>query len=180
MLGMVFTEFLEMVEKRFSPETADAVIDAVPAPHGGAYTAVGNYPHQEIVAMVVALSQRTGVPVDTLLQSFGQHLIGRFAVGHSELFSRHANLFDFLASIDGQIHVHVRRLYENAKPPRFIVVERTEDVLKMLYQSNRSMESLAVGLLEGAAEHFGERVHVEHAPHRGSPGDGTLFTIRRH
>ena len=36
MLGLVFTEFVELVEDKFSPEIADAVIDEVAAPHGGA------------------------------------------------------------------------------------------------------------------------------------------------
>ena len=47
MLGLVFTEFVELVETKFSPETADAVLDEVAAPHGGAYTAVRYHPHEE-------------------------------------------------------------------------------------------------------------------------------------
>ena len=41
MLGMVFTELVEMVENRFSPELADAVLQEAAPGHGGAYTAVG-------------------------------------------------------------------------------------------------------------------------------------------
>ena len=47
MPGLVFTEFVERVEDKFSPETADAVLDAVDTPHGGAHTAGGYYPHEE-------------------------------------------------------------------------------------------------------------------------------------
>ena len=61
MLGMVFTELIEMVESRFSPALADSVLRAVPLSNDGAYTAVGYYPHEEILALVGELSQRTGI-----------------------------------------------------------------------------------------------------------------------
>jgi len=43
MKGIIFTEFLEMVEDRFSPEIADRIIEAADLPSGGAYTAIGTY-----------------------------------------------------------------------------------------------------------------------------------------
>ena len=52
MKGIVFTEFLEMVEQRFSPEIADRLIDESDLPSGGIYTAVGTYEHTEIVTYV--------------------------------------------------------------------------------------------------------------------------------
>ncbi|MCX7200840.1 MAG: hypothetical protein NTV17_00650 [Burkholderiales bacterium] len=42
MKGMIFTEFLELVERTYSPEMADDLIDASNLPSGGAYTSVGN------------------------------------------------------------------------------------------------------------------------------------------
>jgi len=41
MKGIVFTEFLEMVENKFSPELADRIIEGAEVPSGGVYTAVG-------------------------------------------------------------------------------------------------------------------------------------------
>ena len=63
MKGMVFTEFLEMVEDKFSADMVDDIIDDSAPPSGGAYTAVGTYDHNELVGMVVALSQRSGLPL---------------------------------------------------------------------------------------------------------------------
>jgi hypothetical protein len=93
MLGLVFTEFVELVEDKFSPETADAVMEAVAAPHGGAYTAVGYYPHEEMATMVGALSRQTGVAAPELVRSFGGHLLHRFVAAHGNKFSRPGNLF---------------------------------------------------------------------------------------
>ena len=58
MKGMVFTEFLEMVESTFSADMVDDIIDDSAPPSGGAYTSVGTYDHQELVGMVTASPAR--------------------------------------------------------------------------------------------------------------------------
>ncbi|OYU90333.1 MAG: hypothetical protein CFE45_23865 [Burkholderiales bacterium PBB5] len=176
MLGLVFTEFVELVEDKFSPEVADAVLQDVAAPHGGAYTAVGYYPHGEMVAMVGALSARTGVLASDLLKTFGGHLLERFTQAHGGMFARHATLFDLLSAIDGEIHVEVRKLYAQAALPRFAVLSRDERCLGLLYQSPRRMEDLALGLMAAAARHYGEPCRISHSTYSGPEGDGTLFT----
>jgi hypothetical protein len=180
MLGMVFTELVEMVEETFSPEIADAVLSDVAPANGGAYTSVGYYDHNELVALVVALSKRTGVPVPDLVQAFGKHMLGRFTVLFPQMFERHTHFFDFIASIDGQIHVEVRKLYANARLPRFQVLSRSDDQLRLLYQSSRDMQPLALGLMEGAAVHYGFpcRIDTEIAD-EASGQSGTVFRIQR-
>ena len=74
MTGMVFTEFLDRVEAKFSPATADQFICAAPGRTGGAYTAVGRYEHTERVNRVLALHHATQVPVPELICTFGRHL----------------------------------------------------------------------------------------------------------
>jgi len=56
MKGVVFTEFLDMVEAKFSADMVDDIIDDAKLASGGAYTAVGTYPHSEMVALGVALA----------------------------------------------------------------------------------------------------------------------------
>ncbi|MEL7340130.1 MAG: heme NO-binding domain-containing protein, partial [Bacteroidota bacterium] len=52
MKGIVFTEFLEMVEDTFGFETADNIVSQAELPSGGVYTAVGTYPALEMVSLV--------------------------------------------------------------------------------------------------------------------------------
>ncbi len=180
MLGMVFTELLEMIEDKLSPELADAVLrDAAPG-HGGAYTAVGYYPHAELMALVAALSRRTEQPVAALVQHFGRHLLGRFVTLFPQMFADQPDLFDFLASIHGRIHVEVHKLYRHAKLPTFEVLSRDARCMRLRYQSPRAMEALAQGLIEGAAEHYGERCQISWVPWSG-PSDvhGAVFEIVR-
>lgn len=160
MKGVVFTEFLAMVEKQFSADMVDDVIDDAHLPNGGAYTAVGTYPHQEMVAMVVALSQRTGIPVPDLVRAFGEYLFGRFVLAYPSFFRGIDNAFKFLSGIEDIIHVEVLKLYPDAELPRFDVEHMDDRKLVLLYQSPRHFEDLAEGLMRGCVAHFGEPIHI--------------------
>ena len=132
------------------------------------------------MALVEALSRRTGISVADLVRSFGQHLLARFTVLYPAMFAHHHGLFDLLAAIDNHIHVEVRKLYAEARLPRFQVLDRDHHCLRLLYRSPRSMEALAQGLIEGAAAHFGEPCRVTSQVWRSEADDpGTVFTITR-
>lgn len=179
MLGLVFTEFLEMVEARFSPALADTIIVQAAPPHGGAYTAVGYYPHEEMLALVKALSEQTGQPLAELVGTFGEHLFGRFVSAYPQMFGQQAGLFDFLESVDGEIHHEVRKLYPGAQLPRFYTVRRSATELELAYESPRGMEALATGLIRGAAAHFGEPVSIRFEPADPVRGQAACFQISR-
>ena len=69
MKGIVFSEFIEMVEEKFSPEVMDEVIEAASAKldSAGSYTSVGVYDHLELVELVTELSRTTGITVGDLV-----------------------------------------------------------------------------------------------------------------
>ena len=159
MKGIVFTEFLEMVEDKFSADLVDDIIADSNLPNAGAYTAVGTYDHGELVQMVVALSKRTEIPAPALVQVFGEHLFGRFNVLYPSFFTGITSALDFLEGIETVIHTEVRKLYPDAQLPQFDCT-RSQDGLKMLYSSPRHFGDLAEGLIKGAVAHFGGGIEV--------------------
>ena len=175
MLGMVFTELIEMVEDKFSPEIADQMVEAAEVAGGGVYTAVGTYPPEQVSIMVTRLSELTGVPARDLVHAFGRHLLERFAQSHPGHFERHPEVFDFLSSIDSDIHVQVKKLYENATLPRFSVLSRDAQTLRLRYQSPRRLEILAAGLIEQLGVYTGQLLTVECLP----DDEGCEFVIRK-
>lgn len=88
MKGMVFTEFLNRVEEKFSPAMADQIVCAAPGRTGGAYTAVVKYDPTERVNLVLALSHATPVPVPELTRNFGR-LLQDLALGLIEGAAAH-------------------------------------------------------------------------------------------
>jgi len=160
MKGIVFTEFLEMVEVRFSADMVDDIIDDANLPSGGAYTAVGTYPHTEMVALAGALSQRSGMAVPDLLLTFGEHLFGCFVKNYPAFFTGASDAFLFLSGIENIIHTEVRKLYPNAELPRFEVEQHDAQRLVLVYDSRRHFEDLADGLMHGCIAHFGGGISI--------------------
>jgi hypothetical protein len=152
--GIVFTEFLEMVEQQYSPELADDIIEASALESTGAFTAVGTYPSSDMTALVVALSERTDVPVPDLLRGYGRHLFGRFHDLYPEFMDGSSDALSFLATIEQVIHAEVRKLYPDAELPRFDIAWSGPDRLTMEYRSPRGLADLAEGLVVGSIEFF--------------------------
>ena len=160
MKGMVFTEFLELVEDKFSVEIAEDLIHESNLPSGGAYTSVGSYDHGEILTLVTKLSERTGVPVNDLVFTFGHHLIERFANGYPDMFTGMGNTFEFLKTIHDHVHVEVKKLYPDAELPTISATNVDDHTLKIHYSSSRPFADLAHGLIAGVCDHFGEKIDI--------------------
>jgi hypothetical protein len=119
MKGIIFTEFLDMVEKKFSIDTVDKIIESSNLASGGSYTSVGTYPHTEMAELVVNLGRETGIPVKDLLIAFGNYLFNRLAVLYPSFVVFENGLLFFLESIENHIHIQVRKLYPDAELPQF-------------------------------------------------------------
>ncbi len=179
MKGVVFTEFLEMVEDQFGYETADAIIVKSKVPSEGAYTAVGTYPSSEIFALVSELSINQNIPIPTLLNVFGKYLFHRFAKVYSFAFEGMNSAFELLQKIEHHIHVEVQKLYPDAELPTFRTEKTEENQLVMYYHSERSMGDLAVGLIQGCLEHFEEKGTIV-KENETEDGKNVKFTITKH
>jgi hypothetical protein len=176
MKGMVFTEFLEMVESNWSMDMVDTLIDR--AGVSGAYTAVGTYPHAEMLALVEALAAETGKPVADLVRGFGKHLFGRFVQTYPKFFQGVGDSLEFLAGIEDIIHAEVRKLYPDAQLPSF-EVEKDADRVVLTYFSRHPFADLAMGLIEGCLLHFDDRARVtREAPLPGSGAQARFIVTR--
>lgn len=154
MKGIVFTEFLEMVEEQFGLETVDAIIDASDLPSEGIYTSVGTYDFNEMVALLQSLSKKTNISIDDLLYAFGHYLFGSLGKAHPEVIKSYNSPIGLLYSIEDHIHVHVQKLYPDAELPTFNILEKTDTSISMVYVSSRGLYRLAHGLIEKCFEHF--------------------------
>lgn len=176
MKGIVFTKFLEMIEETDGYEIVDKILLDVKPESGGVYTAVGTYPHSEIVSMVVSYAKHKQIEVPVALRSFGRYLFDVFYNSYSAFFEPGQTAFDFLESIDNYIHIEVAKLYPDAQLPKFSTERIDANTLVMIYSSERKMSDLAYGLIERTLEHFKEdkQITLEEIE---SDGSKVKFTI---
>ena len=175
MKGIVFTEFVEMVEETFSPELMDELFGAVSLESKGVYTSVGTYDHHELVSLVVELSKRTDTEVPTLIHAFGKYLGKQFVARYPAFFEAAEDSFGFLEQVDGHVHVEVRKLYPDAELPRFHTRRVGEHELEVVYESERPFADLAHGLIENTIEYYGESIDIERRP----TDNGEVFALKQ-
>ena len=160
MKGIVFTEFLEHVGKKFGEDMMDRIIEDSRLQSGAAYTAVGTYDHAELITLIRNLSIATDEPQADLLTAFAQYLFTRFAVRYPQFFVGVESSFDFLDRIEAHIHVEVRKLYPDAELPRIQCTRHSPNELELVYRSSRPLAAFCEGLMRGAVAHFEEDVAV--------------------
>ena len=161
MKGIVFREFLEMVDREFSPALTETVICKSVVPSGGAYTSVGYYPSEEMQYLVSALSLETGVSVSQLLKQFGRYLMVSFTKIFPQYFELSVDILNLAENLDKHFHAEVRRLYDDAEVPELPAQRISDDEVILTYRSVRGMADLAEGLLEGGIAFYGHPVVLE-------------------
>lgn len=165
MKGVVFTEFVEFVENSFGFDAVDSMIED--SGLSGVYTQAGNYPFEEMVTLLVALSKEQNVEVNELLEKYGEHLFSRLASIYPNI-NKFSSSFDLISHVDNIIHPEVHKLYPDAELPSFQVIINEPKKLVMEYLSEKSLQHLAKGLILGVAKHYKEdltiNIHEDQKP----------------
>lgn len=153
MKGIIFTELVNFMEKQGGVLFADEVLEEADLDHGGGYSTVGTYRHEEALALVGIVSARTGTSVPELCETFGRFLFERFLILFPEIMQRFTDVDALLDHVGPHIHEEVRILYPGAQPPR-VSTERKDGALLVHYESHRPMAHIAFGLIAQGMVHF--------------------------
>ena len=178
MKGIVFTEFLEMVEQKFGLEIVDKIIENSKLNSKGIYTSIGTYDFGEMSSLISNLSTETDIDIPTLIHVYGLYFFDTLATVHPDIFNFYKTAFSLLAGIEKHIHVHVRKLYPDAELPYFIVHEESANKLVLEYQSERAMYQFALGLMERTLEHYDEPATIDKEL-LNNDGTKVLFTLTK-
>lgn len=160
MKGIVFTEFLELVENKFGIETVDEIIELSNLESGGIYTSVGTYNFSEMLQLVSHLSGITKLSVNELLYTYGVHFFSVIEKIHGNILNQYNDPVELLSSIENHIHVHVRKIYPDAELPYFEISKEKENKLTMIYYSERAMYTFAKALIEKSFSHYKKEASI--------------------
>lgn len=178
MKGMLFTELIDFIERHSDIATAEQIIDEANLETSGAFTAVGNYPHQEMLQLVGSASSVLQSPSRDLMRQFGKELFSRLYESHPEFFEENVNNAPlFLERIQEHIHDEVTKLYPDSNPPS-VLVSRDDGFLRVTYESHRPFALVALGLIEGCYEYFGKPVQVQFDDDLDETSSSAQFSIR--
>ncbi|WP_288956431.1 heme NO-binding domain-containing protein [uncultured Polaribacter sp.] len=160
MKGIVFTEFLDLVENKFGLEMVDTIISQSELESEGIYTAIGTYSFSEMLQLLQNLSNNTNISIDNLLLVYAEHFFSVIENSYPGLLATYKDPIEMLSSIENHIHVEVRKIYPEAELPTFIIESKTEKSLVMIYKSSRAMHHFGLGLMNKTFEHFNSTADI--------------------
>lgn len=159
MKGIVFNLLEEVVTAEHGEDVWDDLVEGSAV--SGAYTAVGTYPDEELFSLVTTASAALQTPADDVVRWFGRNAMPLLVERYPVFFEGHDSTRSFVLTLNDVIHPEVRKLFPGAYAPEFDFDTSQEDRLTLGYKSHRNLCFFAEGLLEGAADHFGESVTIE-------------------
>ena len=169
MRGVVFTELMEFVENTLGFEVADKMIENAKLANDGAFSQGGNYPFEDLVKLLTALSEITGKKPNELLFIFGEHLFSVLVKLYGKNIKEVGSALDFIDSVEDFVHVEVKKLYPDVDLPTFKTIEKSENHLILIYSSEKRLESFAHGLISSCGDYFNEPLEVTYKTISTSP-----------
>ena len=129
MKGIVFTEFLEMVEEEFGFKVIDKIIVNSDLLSKGIYTAFGNYDEGELFILINALSMEVNLEKSKIMIILGEKLYKSF--------------------IENYINMEVRRIFPKSSLQQIEIDYLNEEKLIITYYVNEKISELIQGIILG-------------------------------
>lgn len=137
-----------------------------------------SYPDEMTFKLVVAAHETTGLSVDELLFSFGEHWILETGINkYGAVLQAGGRTYEEFMKNLPEFHGRVMILYPKIIPPEF-GIEFTKKSFIVDYQSSRSgLTSFVKGLLSGIAKMFDKKVEIEIIKRKDQGAENDRFKI---
>jgi methyl-accepting chemotaxis protein len=121
--------------------------------------------------LVEEVGRLVGKNTQEIWRNIGKHNINSFSKWFPSYFER-SNTKSFLLMMD-DVHTQLTKMIKGAKPPRLLATDIGDKEMELKYVSKRGMFDYFLGLLEGSAAFFNEKIEFTELE-RGTE-DGLTF-----
>ena len=168
MHGFILTEVQQFVESIADKQTWYAILDRAGLPDADFHNFL-EYPDEQVVAIVGAASEVTGLSPAEVLERYGVFLGKDLFQIYRPIIDPAWRTIEFLEGIEQTIHRVVRSRNRRARPPGLVCERTGPEEVTIVYTSPRRLCALARGLVLGVAEHYGEALEIaeDRCMHRG-------------
>jgi hypothetical protein len=170
MKGIIFTEFLDLVEERFGLEMVDKIICQSRLESEGIYTSIGTYSFYEFLQLLHNLSKNNSISIINLLRVYATQIFSAMDTIHPDMLKSYNDSIEMIAAMNQHIekifttkdasHEQLLKAKSFSPLPQFIVKEKTKNSLIINYKSQRRMEHFWLGLMHEMFQHFDETATI--------------------
>ena len=162
MKGIIFNITENFIADNFGEEVYDEIIETCNLITTEPFVGPGTYPDEDLVEILVKSSEKLDIPVPELLKKLGEYSFRKLADRHPGFLAGFTHPKPFLKTVDGIIHVEVKKLYNGAYLPTFEYAEPADDELIITYFSERKLYPFMEGLINGVAGYFEQPITQSH------------------
>lgn len=169
MHGIILFELQRFLDSTVGPGTWDKALREAHL-GGRVYNSLGDYPDEELYAIVGAASGIARMSNDETVEAFGTFIAPNLLHMYSMLIKPEWRTLDVIEHTEAVIHAVVRVTQQGAKPPELKCRRIGPDEIELRYDSSRRLCRLARGIVKGIAREYHEEVTVVEyeCMHRGA------------
>ncbi|RKD21586.1 Methyl-accepting chemotaxis protein [Caminicella sporogenes DSM 14501] len=156
MKGTVVSTWINTLENLYGKEIVDKAISKVGWQKNRVITPLEDIHDNEPMVIVEEVANLTNKTPGEVWREIGRKNIETFSKWFPSYFERFS-LKGFLMMMD-DVHTQLTKMIKGAKPPRLIATETAPKEIEILYESKRGMFDYFLGLLEGSAKFFNEKM----------------------
>lgn len=178
MYGLVNQAVKDLVQSKFGDEAWSEICKTAKI-QSNDFVAMQYYPDTLTYELVGAASKHLKLDPHVILTEFGKHWVLFTAKnGYGPLMDLFGNDYKTCLNNLNNLHARMGMSLPQLTPPRFVFTEVDSKTYQVEYQSKRAgLSPMVLGLLQGLAEKYGEKVTIEHIEGTSEPVSQT-FIIR--
>jgi predicted hydrocarbon binding protein len=158
--GILHIEFERFVKARLGGRGWPEVLRAARV-EARLYVPRTDYPDAELLALLAALSAKTGESAAAIQEAFGEFIVPDLMALARSFVDPTWKTIDLIANTEATIHEVLRRAGTNTSPPLLKCEKTSPREVVVAYASTRKMCAFARGIANGVAKHYGERISID-------------------
>ena len=159
MKGTVVATWMKTCRNLYGESIVSSAMGAAGWDGGKIFTPLENVEDDKVKKVIGEIARSSGVEVEILWRKLGRDNIKTFFKDFPA-FSQYENLYSFLKALY-DIHVVMTKKFAGAKPPIVSIEPIASREAVFSYRSQRGMFDYFLGLTEGSAEYFKEKINIE-------------------
>jgi hypothetical protein len=159
MHGIIFGELKKLVDVRLGGDTWRGLLKESGL-EAKVYMPVTEYPDDDAVRIIGALSRHTGKSTREVFEEFGEFIAPDLMALYRHMIKPEWRTLELLENTENTIHRVVRIRNPGARPPELKCTRDGDEVL-ITYTSARRMCGVAVGIVRGLARHYDENITIQ-------------------
>ncbi|MEQ8655073.1 MAG: heme NO-binding domain-containing protein [Kiloniellales bacterium] len=176
--GYVFRALMGYAEERFGSLAVERMLEKADLPSQGAYTAVGHYPVEELIALADALCAVSEVARKEILIASGRRAMPYVIEMQAQNSKAPTSLETILASLQDLIHTNLEKLYPGSISPIFAFDVAEDGWAEISYRSQCPLADLAEGLILGILDYMATTTDVVREDLAPFDGHAARFRVK--